>query len=436
MNPNLPIPPAIQNLLFSEAGFVQLMAALICLILGFAVRALIKRIVKRGLKRRKGVITAQLVQVIMPLMPPIFMLVFMALAYFAIARAGGEVGIIKIIVQFVLLWFVLAALQSFTESSFAKLSGALFIIPIIGLSVSGLLQPLIKFLKDLSFEVSGSKISAYNVVSSLVAVVILIWVAGLLSRGIESYIRKFKKLRASDRELIIKGWNIVLYFTIFLIALNIMGVDMTALAVLGGAVGVGIGFGLQKIASNFISGIILLFEKSVEVDDLVELADGTTGYIRKTHGRYTLLETAEGKEVFIPNEDFIISRVNNWTHSNKRGRIDIPIGIAYSSDIELAQKLMLEAALEHPRTAKDPQPQCFLREFADSSVNFLLLFFVNDVDNGRFMPQSEVMFSIWKKFKAHGIDIPFPHREVTITSMPSVSLKPRAKPKPKVSGDA
>lgn len=427
---DIPIPPAVQQTVFSEAGFIQLAVTLGAVILGFVLRALLAHRIERALKKRKPSLITRVMHLLIPLMAPVFALMFMAMGYFGLISAGVETNILRIAVQIMLLWFALSGLQSFTESSMAKLSGALFIIPLIGLSLSGLLAPLIKFLKELSFEISDTKISAYNVLSSIIAVIILIWIAGLLNRAIEGYVRKFQRLRASDRQLILKIWNVILYVAIFLIALNIMGVDLTALAVLGGAVGVGIGFGLQKIASNFISGIILLFEKSVEVDDLVELADGTFGSIRRTYGRYTLLETPEGKEVFIPNEEFIINRVNSWTHSNKRGRIEIPVGVAYDTDLELAQRLILEAATEHPRTVQEPQPQCYLREFADSSINFLLLFFVGDVDNGRFQPQSEVMFSIWRKFKEHDIEIPFPQRDVNIKSLPPITLKESPVKKP------
>ena len=181
-----------------------------------------------------------------------------------------------------------------------------------------------------------------------------------------------------------------------------------------GALGIGIGFGLQKITSNFISGIIILFEKTVQNDDLIELNDGTLGFLRNTGSRASLIETYDGKEVMVPNEDLITSKVINYTHSDTDSRIEITIGVSYSSDLNLVKKLILEAALEHPRTLKDPQPNCFLREFADSSVNFLLHFWIGDVDEGRFGPQSEVMFDIWNKFKENNIEIPFPQRDIHI----------------------
>ena len=158
----------------------------------------------------------------------------------------------------------------------------------------------------------------------------------------------------------------------------------------------------------------MLFEKSVENDDLVELTDGTYGYIRHTSARYTLIETFEGKEIMIPNEDFITNRVTNWTYTNSKGRVAINIGVSYESDIEKAMELILEAAKEHPRCVDEPSPSCYLEEFADSSVNFILFFWLADVTEGRFEPRSDVLRSIWKKFKENNIVIPYPQRDLHI----------------------
>jgi small-conductance mechanosensitive channel len=198
--------------------------------------------------------------------------------------------------------------------------------------------------------------------------------------------------------------------------LDFVGIDLTTLTVFSGAVGIGLGFGLQKIASNFISGLILLMEKSIEEGDLIELADGTFGFVRRASARYTLVETFDSKEILVPNEDLITSRVVNWTFSNSSARVELEIGVSYHSDIELARDLILQAAAEHPRCAVTPEPACFLRTFGDSSVNFTLHFWVDDVTEGRWHPHSEVMFEVWRKFKDSGIEIPFPQRDLHIRS--------------------
>jgi len=214
--------------------------------------------------------------------------------------------------------------------------------------------------------------------------------------------------------LVLKLAQIVIYLVAFLVGLDFVGIDLTTLTVFSGAVGIGLGFGLQKIASNFISGLIILMEKSIEEGDLIELSDGTFGYIRRASARYTLVETFDSKEIRVPNEDLITSRVVNWTFSNSSARIEIELGVAYDSDIDLAHDLILAAAREHPRCVIKPEPACFLRSFGDSSVNFILHFWVEDVTLGRWPTQSEVMFSIWRKFKDNGIEIPFPQRDLHI----------------------
>lgn len=278
------------------------------------------------------------------------------------------------------------------------------------------LHPIKEFLDsdDLAFKVGQTHFSAYLIIKATITVVMLFWLTGIFSEFGEKRIKSIKSIKASNKALITKAFQIFVYFFGFIIGLDVLGIDLTVLAIFSGAIGIGIGFGLQKITSNFISGLILLFEKSVEDDDLVELADGTYGFIRHTRARHTLIETFEGKEIMIPNEDFITNRVTNWTFSDKKGRVEINIGVSYESNIEKTMELILEAAKEHPRCVDDPEPTCFLREFSDSSVNFLLFFWVADVTQGRFGPKSDVLRSIWKKFKEHNITIPYPQRDIYI----------------------
>lgn len=298
----------------------------------------------------------------------------------------------------------------------AKLLLVIFIIAFLAVGLLGYLNPIISFLDSdaLAFQVGDARFSAYLVVKALIAITLLFWVAGLFSGLSEKEIKTLRKIKASNRAIITKALQIFIYFIATLIALDVLGIDLTALTVLGGAIGIGIGFGLQKITSNFISGLILLFEKSIEEDDLVELDDGTAGFVRHTGARYTLIETFEGRELMIPNEDFITKRVTNWTFSNTKGRIDIDIGVSYGSDLNRVNELLLEAANEHPRCSKNTAAECYLIEFGDSSVNFTLQFWVDDIIEGRKRPRSDVLFSIWKKLKENNIEIPFPQRDLHI----------------------
>ncbi|WP_420432632.1 mechanosensitive ion channel family protein [Hyphobacterium sp.] len=263
-----------------------------------------------------------------------------------------------------------------------------------------------------AFSVGDNRISAYDVMTAFIALATVFWIVGVIAAYIERRIRSLEKVRSSTRILIANVIRIVLYVLAFIVGLDIAGVDLTALTVFSGAVGIGLGFGLQKIASNFISGLILLAENAIEEGDLIELADGTAGFLRKTSARYILMETFDGKEILVPNEDMITGRVINWTLSSNKGRIQVDVGVAYGSDLHKARDLMLEAARSHPMAIEDPKPMCVLRTFGESSIDFMLLFWVADVTAGRMEPQSEVMFAINDAFKANGITIPFPQRDV------------------------
>ncbi|MFM7556963.1 MAG: mechanosensitive ion channel family protein, partial [Alphaproteobacteria bacterium] len=174
---------------------------------------------------------------------------------------------------------------------------------------------------------------------------------------------------------------------------------------------------LQKIASNFISGIILLFEKSVEVGDIVELDNGGIyGTIKHFGGRYTLVEGSDGKEIMIPNEEFIINRVTNWTYTNNRARLEIKVGVDYKTNLKLAKEIMLSCALSHKRCIKYPEPECYVLSFNDFDISIILYFWINDIIEGRMGAKSDVMIDILNKFSENNIEIPLPKREVKISS--------------------
>lgn len=275
---------------------------------------------------------------------------------------------------------------------------------------------------QLTVHIGDFKMSAYAILISVSTVAVVFWSAAILLEFIEARVRSITSLRATSRTLILKIINIIVYVIAFLFSLDMVGIDLKALTIFSGALGIGLGFGLQKIASNFISGLILLLERAIEVGDLVELADGTFGFIRKARARYMLIETFDGKEILVPNEDFIVSRVVNWTFTSTQGRVSLNIGVSYDADVDLARELILEAAREHPRCINNPDPKCFLMNFGDSSVDFTLHFWVDDITYGRLEPHSEVMFAIWHKFKENGIEIPFPQRDLHIKSMPDKAL--------------
>lgn len=276
-------------------------------------------------------------------------------------------------------------------------------------------------LSKLTVSIGSININPYLILKGIAIICLLLWLTGLIMSRIDRRLSRVQGMRASNRTLILKIFQILSYCIIFIVGMHLLGINMTALSVFSGALGVGLGFGLQKIASNFISGIILLFEKSIEVGDLIQLADGTLGTIHQTQARYTLIETFDGRAIMIPNEEFISQRVISWTHGDLDARTEITVSVGYESDIELAKQLMVEAAKNHPRCHPSRVPTCVINKFGDSGIELQLFFWVANVVDGRMEPRSDVMLDILKAFKANHISIPYPQRETRILNMPPLA---------------
>ena len=198
-----------------------------------------------------------------------------------------------------------------------------------------------------------------------------------------------------------------------LITIGSVGIDLTALAVIGGAVGFGIGFGLQKVFSNLISGVILLMDKSIKPGDVITV-ENTYGWVNKLGARYVSIITRDGIEHLIPNETLITQPVSSWTHSDSNTRLRIPIGVHYSTDLELAIRLGIEAAQSQPRVLADPTPRCLVKGFGESAIDLEIRFWIKDADSGVSNIKSAVILEAWRLFQEHGIKIPYPQRDLNL----------------------
>ena len=319
----------------------------------------------------------------------------------------------KLLAILVVFRFIRIAIAS------SLLSGLVIVllVPTFFLHVFGMLDAVISYLDQFAFKLGKIRISIYLMLKIIIVALSVMYIAGFLSKKIKNYVCKSQEIKVNTKNIINKFVDIIIYSAVFIVILKTFGVDLTAFAVIGGAIGVGIGFGLQKIASNFISGIILLFEKSVEVGDIVELENGNIfGTIKHFGGRYTLVEAMDGKEIMIPNEEFIINKVTNWTYSNNRARIEIIVGIAYGSDLVKAKQIMLECAKNHKKCLSYPEAECFLSIFDDYDIKFTLYFWINDIVDGRLGAKSDVMIDVYQKLTANNIVIPIPQREVKLVS--------------------
>lgn len=276
--------------------------------------------------------------------------------------------------------------------------------------------------EQLTITIGTYKITLYAALKALLSVVIIFWVTAIISDFSDKRINAMKKMRIANKALFQKLAQIIIYIIAFLLTLNILGINLTSLTILSGAIGIGLGFGMQKIAANFVSGLILTLERSLKPGDLIELEDGTFGYVRKSSSRATLIETIDGKEIIVPNEEFITKQVVNWTLNNSKARITINFGVSYGSDIEKARDLAVEATKANKRCSKTPDVACLLDGFGDSSVDFVLYFWIENVNDGFRNVKSEVLFSIWKSFKENGIEIPFPQRDLNIKQPANIQV--------------
>ncbi len=282
---------------------------------------------------------------------------------------------------------------------------------IVGLYLVGWLPAVIEFLATPVFAIGNNPVSILSVLKFLFSIIIFIVLAGWLSRVIEKNVQKSDYINPSMQVGLIKFSKFFLYTLAILIAISVTGINLAALTVFGGALGVGLGFGLQRIASNFISGFILLFDRSIKPGDVISV--GTRfGWVQELRARYIVVRDREGVETLIPNENLITSEVTNWSYSDRKVRVKIPVQVSYNDDPEFASELMIQACEGVDRILQDPKPQVRLTEFADSGISLQLRIWIQDPQNGLGAIKSEVNFAIWKLFKEHNVTIPYPQRDV------------------------
>lgn len=277
----------------------------------------------------------------------------------------------------------------------------------------GLVGAVSAFLDTLAVEFGSFRLSALAIVKALVVTGILIAVARLVSQATTARIRSNKDISPSMQVLAIKLLQIVLYGAAFFIGLKAVGFDLTGLAVLSGAIGLGLGFGLQKVVSNLVSGVIILLDKSVKPGDVISLGD-TFGWIDSLGARYVSVVTRDGKEFLIPNEDLITGQVVNWSHSNDFVRLDINFGTSYEDDPHKVRQIAVRAASEVNRVLSARPPVCHIVGFGDNSIDYVLRFWIRDPAQGLTNIRGNVFLALWDAFRDNGISIPYPQREVRL----------------------
>ncbi|MEO0329757.1 MAG: mechanosensitive ion channel domain-containing protein [Pseudomonadota bacterium] len=361
-------------------------------------------------------------------------LLFPALCYVLLGIAAnilstgiGEDWLVRIARTISVIFLVYWAIIRFASNTVLR-QGLLYIgIPIAALQAFGWLDQVTTFLDSVSLEAGNIRISLYFLLKTALVAGFFFWLGSASNKSGQNLIRSQETLDIGTRELFAKLFQIALFTVIFILMLQVLGLDLTALTIFGGAVGVGIGFGLQQITSNFISGMILLIERTLTVGDFIELEDGRMGIMKELNMRSATLETFDGKEIMVPNEKFITGVFVNWTRDDPRQRYEIDFSVGYDTDIRKIPDLIVEAVSKHPGVLQEPEvPDCELRGFGDSGIDFGLEFWIEGIDDGKNRISSDLLFIIWETLRDNNITIPYPQREVRILNddkPPKMSVK-------------
>jgi len=328
---------------------------------------------------------------------------------------GVDTTLLNGVIKLIFAWIVIRVAVQFIGNPAMRSFFAFVTWSIAALSIFGVLDQTISTLEGVKFAIGESEITLLSIINSILLIVALLYFAIFSSTFAERKIKNVKSLTRSSQVLISKVVRVALIVFALLIGITSAGIDLSLFAVFGGAIGLGIGFGLQKGISNLFSGMLLLMDRSIKPGDVIELPDiGTFGWVNNMAARYTEIVTRDNKSFLIPNEDFITQRVVNWSHGNSMIRVSVAFGVHYNSDVEQVIKVAIEAAKKPERVLDYPEPVCWITEFGDSSVNFTLRFQIKDAESGITNVKGQVLLELWKAFKEHEIEIPYPHREVYV----------------------
>ena len=311
---------------------------------------------------------------------------------------------------------VYALRQVFAPSSWLQGSERFIVLTIwvgFALYLTGLLPEILHAMDYLSFHFGEQRISLTIILSGILSILVTMLVAMWLARTLEHRVMATEKMDINLRVVLSKLIRASLMVLGILIALSLAHIDVTVLSVFGGALGVGIGFGLQTIASNYVSGFIILLDRSIHPGDILTV-DGRFGKVTQLTTRYLVLQSNDGTEAIIPNQTLVSTTVINHSYTNRQIRIGIPVQISYQSDLLRAMEIMKQAAAHQSRVLADPETKVYLKSFSDNGIDLELGIWINDVEEGQLNLRSDINMEIWRKFQEKGIEIPYPQRDIRI----------------------
>lgn len=320
--------------------------------------------------------------------------------------------LLSVAAKLALAWLIISVFTSAIRNQFVVRLVSLSAGLVAALSIIGQLAPTIEALDSVAVVLGDLRLTPLLVIKLIVLLAVTLWITNLATKFLEARIVRSRDLTPSVQVLLVKLTRVALMVLAVAIALGAVGINLSALAIFSGAAGVGIGFGLQKIVANFISGVILLADKSVKPGDLVTIGD-SSGRISAMNTRYISVAAGDGREFLIPNEDLVTQKVVNWTYTDKNTLVKVNFGTNYDADPRLVCKLAIDVAAASPRATQGKPPACLLTEFAEAGMKFSLTFWISDPD-GMDSVKSEVMLALWETFKREGIRVPYPVRELRV----------------------
>jgi small-conductance mechanosensitive channel len=350
----------------------------------------------------------------------VFLLLLLWFTRLAFNAADNRADLLRLAESLVLVWVLIRLSSMLVRDERLARAVAILAWIIAALNIAGLISPVVGLLDAMALPVGNFRVSLLLVLKGMITLAIFIWIANAASRLIDQRLRVFAPLTPMVQVLASKLVRMTLLTLAVVLALGSIGIDLTAFAVFSGAIGVGVGFGLQKVVSNLVSGVILLLDRSIKPGDVIEI-DGTFGSVSTLNARYASVLTRDGKEYLIPNEDLITQRVTNLSFSSDLIRLHVKAGISYQSDPHEAIRLAIEAAQDVPRVLKEPPPNCLLVAFGDSTVDLELRFWIRDPANGTTNVRSAVMLNMWDLYQQAGIELPTPQRDLTLRNPEAVA---------------
>jgi len=341
------------------------------------------------------------------------------LVLFIFGELGWKTSMIRLVASLINAWVVIRVASALIPSPFWSRIFAWFAWSIAALNAIGQLDPLIRWMDSFGLTAGELNITLWSVIQGVLVTGLLLWFALILARFAQARLETSEALNPSMKMLVSKIMRACFVVLAVVLGMQAVGIDLTAFAVFSGALGLGVGLGLQRTIGNLVAGFTMLADRSIKPGDVIEVETGdgpTYGEVKTLGARYVAVRTRSGTETLIPNELLISNAVTNWSFSDKRIRRGIPVGVSYNTDVEMAIRLCLEAAGDCKRILKVPGPVCLFSGFGDNSVDLELRFWLNDPEDGVANVRSELYLAVWKRFREHKIEIPFPQRDLHIRS--------------------